>query len=119
MTDLANTNAIIIVFAMDGCPACMDYTPRLVKQVEGFQKLGHPFVIYTNGMKLAPGQIPICIYDADSTDDSLVELANHHQVQNLPTTLFMSRRTGTHRQEGGLADTEIYQMLIAALENNR
>ncbi len=119
MSDLANTNVIIIVFAMNGCPACMEYTPRLVKQIEGFQKLGHPFVFYANGMKLEPGQIPVCIYDANSTDPGLVALADHHQVQALPTTVFMSRRTNTHRQEGALNDAEIYTTLCIALEHNR
>lgn len=119
MGDLDNTNVVIVVFAMDGCGACEEYLPKLLAQVEAYQKLGHPFVVYELGMRLQPGQIPVCIYDAQSEDPSVVAFADQHNVTGLPTTLLLPKRGKGQKWEGGLDATGIYGVLNLASQANR
>lgn len=116
---LDDTNALIIVFAMHGCPACEDFLPRFIQQVDGFQQLGHPFVIHAVGQQLQPGQIPVAIYDSNSRDPELQKLADFYQIQNLPSTMLLSKRGQFHKHEGALDDSQIYSLLVEAVRYNR
>lgn len=115
---LEHTKALIVIFAMPGCPACEEYTPRLERQVEGFQKLGHPLVFHDAGCEIAPRTIPILVYDTTSKDPELVALCDLHKVTALPTTMLMTR-SGIYKTEGGLSDQQIYDMLSHAVSANR
>lgn len=115
---LEHTRALIVVFAMPGCPACEEYVPRLERQVEGFKNLGHPINFHEAGAEIVPRTIPILVYDTTSKDAELVALCDVHKITNLPTTLLMTRQ-GTSRIEGGLNDQQIYEMLSAAVSANR
>ena len=117
MDPLANTKVVIIVFAMHGCPACEDYLPRLYGQIEGYQKMGHPFVIY-QGAGLAKGQIPIMVYDSTSQEKSLQDFANLHKIENLPTTLLLPKVGHSTRYEGALSNQQIYTFLNNAIALN-
>jgi hypothetical protein len=116
--DLANTNVLILVFAMPGCPACHDYLPRLTKQVQGFQKLGHPFVIYQNGVALMPQAIPIVVLDSTTKDPEVQALCEQHGIMNLPTTVLLPRIGYPAKYEGSLDDQQVYALLNAALATN-
>jgi hypothetical protein len=115
---LEHTRALIVVFAMPGCPACEEYVPRLERQVTGFKNLGHPILFHDAGGEIAPRTIPILVYDTTSKDAELVALCDIHKITNLPTTLLMTRQ-GVSRIEGGLNDQQIYEMLSAAVSANR
>jgi thioredoxin-related protein len=114
---LENVNAVIIVFAMDGCPACEDFTPRFHQQVAAFQAYGHPFVYYELGMPLMPGQIPVIVLDGASEDPSIDEVAQRHNVEALPTTILLRRYQFPAKSEGAVDDETIHRMLTAAAES--
>ena len=115
----AGTKVVVIVFGMNGCPACGEYLPRFFQQVEGFQKLGHPFVIYSPGHPVGPKQIPIIVLDSESNNDQVQFLANHHGVSALPTTIIQPKVGYPAKYEGSLSDQEIYQLLSVAVLTNR
>ena len=119
MDPLAQTKVVIIVFAMHGCPACEDYLPRLYRQLEGFQKLNQPFVLYQDGLAIQPGQIPVMVCDSNSRDPSVVDLADRHQIHALPSTILLPRYGFPAKYEGGLTDVQIYSLLNAAIATNR
>lgn len=117
--NLDQTNVLILVFAMPGCPACHDYLPRLTKQIQGFQKLGHPFVIYENGVVLLPGSIPVVVLDSTTKDPEVQALCNQHEISNLPTTVLLPKVGYPAKYEGSLNDQQVYALLNAALATNR
>lgn len=119
MSQDLNANIVIVVFAMPGCPACEDYIPRLYQQIGGFQKLGHPFVIYELGKSLKPGQIPILVYDASARDPGVQAFADQHGVSGLPTTLLLPKVGFPAKYEGGLGNDQIYALLNAAIATNK
>jgi len=119
MSDLQATKVVIVVFAMPGCPACADYQPRFTKQVEGFKHYGAPFVFYTPGQKLAPGQIPVVILDGTSQDPSIVSFADLYQVSAMPTTILLTYNAPPYRAEGAISDQEVYDLLSSAVHANR
>ena len=116
---IEQANVTILVFAMPGCPACHEYLPKLYGQVEGYQKLGHPFVVYDEGVIVSRGQIPVVIVDSTSTDASVVDLCNKYKIVNLPTTLLMPRHGFPVRFEGDLSPQDIYQLLNASIQTNQ
>jgi hypothetical protein len=108
---------VIAVFGMKGCPACKDYLPRLYQQIEGYQKMGHPFVVYQDGMELQPNEIPVLVFDAQSP--GVQEIADLHQVKALPTTLLMPKVGYAAKYEGSLSNQDIYNLLNVAILSNR
>lgn len=119
MADLNGTRSVVIVFAMDGCPACEEYKPRLIKMVELFQAHGQPLVFYQVGMPLLPRQIPVIILDGASDDESVVSLADEHKIEALPTTLLLRTTAPTAKIEGAVDDQQIHAALTSACLANR
>lgn len=119
MSDLDQTNVVVVVFAMPGCGACEEYLPRMYSAIEYYQKLGHPFVVYDLGMKLKPGQIPVCVYDSTSTDPGVQQLADQHKISGLPTTLVLVRHGRNGRWEGGIDNETLVGALNSACTSNR
>jgi thioredoxin-related protein len=119
VSNLQATKVVLVVFAMDGCPACADFTPRFTKQVEGFQHYRVPFVFYSPGQKLLPGQIPVLILDGTSQDPSVVSFADQYQVSAMPTTILLTYNAAPYRVEGAISDQEIYDLLSTAAATNR
>lgn len=112
MSDLSQCRAVIVVFAMDGCHHCHEYLPRFQKMVGRFQAKGWPFVVY-DGNAPEPGSIPVLIVDGASMHPTIVELADRHQVDGMPTTLVMPRAREAMKLEGAVDDRELYDALIA------
>jgi len=119
MSDLSRTNVVVIVFAMNGCPACGDYIPKLQKTINAFQMAGYPFVVYEIGMNLQPGQIPVLIYDATSKDPGVQALMDQHKIEALPTTLLLPRAGRSGRWEGDMSEDDIRGVLGFATAVNR
>lgn len=117
--DLSNTKVVIVVFAMPSCPACHEYLPKLEKQIHTFQEHGHPFLIWSEGMPIEPGVIPILIYDATVKDPSVQAFADKFNVTGMPTTIFLPRIGGFHKLEGTQDDMTIYKLLTTAVTANR
>lgn len=117
--DLTHTNVLILVFAMPGCPACHEYLPKLNKQIVGYQKLGHPFVMWELGGRLKPGDIPVVILDSTTPDAEVQALADQHGITGLPTTLLLPKLGYPAKFEGALDDDKIYNLLNAAIATNQ
>lgn len=113
------TRSAIVIFVMEGCPACDDYKPRLFKLIEHFQQHGQPMVYYQLGLPILPGQIPVIVLDGNSQDGSVVDLADRHKVEAMPTTLLLSRSKRPVKIEGAVDDRQIYDALVAACMANR
>jgi hypothetical protein len=119
VTNLAGIKSVVIVFAMDGCPACADYQPRFARMVELFQQHGQPLVLYQIGMPLMPGQIPVVILDGASDDESVATLADGHNIEAMPTTLLLRTTAKPLKIEGAVDDQQIYAALASACLANR
>lgn len=117
-TDLDQVNALVVVFAMHGCGPCEDYLPKLEAMIKRYQAAGHPFVVMTPSKQLAPGQIPVLIYDAAAEDDGVQAFADKLGVSATPTTCLLTR-TSVSKLEGGLEDEDIQRVLVGALQANR
>lgn len=117
--DLSNTKSLIIVFAMEGCPACHSYLPRLTKMIEGFKAHGAPIVIHDGRKKVRPGQILVVVYDGGSQDPGIVQLADAYKIEALPTTILLTHNAAPVKLEGELPDEDIYELLASATIANR
>lgn len=107
-------NVVILVFAMDGCPACKDYLPKLRDKLDAYQKAGYPLFEFKEGMIAAKGTIPVLVIDSQSSDPSVVSIADQYQVTALPTTVLLPRYGFPARWEGSLPDTDIDHLFQAA-----
>lgn len=107
-----------MVFAMPGCPACEEYQPRLEAHVQSFIAVGHPFMFYSLGATILPGQIPVLILDSTSDDAEIQSLMDQHEIQALPTTVVLCRRGDNKKVTGALTDRDTYDMLVEAVKAN-
>lgn len=115
---IEKANVAILVFAMPGCPACHEYLPRLYRQIEGFQKLGHPILVY-EGQAVERGTIPVVVIDSTSQEPSVQSLCDKHKIHALPTTVLLPKYGMPMRWEGALPDQDVYNLLNGALGANR
>lgn len=95
LPDLSNENVVVILFKMEGCPACEEYEPR-------FQRIAEPY----------QGHFPILIFDV--TDPTMQAVADRLKVYGLPATFVLRRPVGLIRAEGNIDDHELAWMLDAA-----
>lgn len=116
--DLRNTKAVIVVFAMHGCPPCEEYLPQLRERLEAHIAHGAPFHIWAPGEQIYPGTIPVLFYDAASEDDELQALADRLKISATPSTCLLTR-TGTSKVEGSMSADKIDQLLLSARNANR
>jgi len=116
-TDLSNTRALVVVFAMHGCGACDDYLPKFMDRVAAWQEAGAPFHVWSPGDQLAPGQIPVLLYNASTQDDELQGFADRLSVKVTPTTYVMTRWK-TSKLEGSISDEKIDGLLRSAYHAN-
>jgi thiol-disulfide isomerase/thioredoxin len=119
MSDLSHCPVVILLFAMDGCPHCDDFSPRFERMVGAFQAKGWPFVFYDERRVVQYGQIPILVLDGASEDPSIGEIADQHAIEGMPTTLVLRRFGPPLKLEGAVDDRELYDALVAACEANR
>jgi len=118
VSDVSQAKVLIVVFAMPQCPACHEYLPRFWKQVEGFQRLGYPFVPYAPSTNINRGDIPILVYDVTSKDPSVQQFADRFEVSSVPATVFLPKMGGFHKLVGAQDDETIYRLLLAATTVN-
>jgi hypothetical protein len=116
--DLRGTKAVLVVWAMHGCPPCEKYLPKLTEKLAAHTANGVPFHIWSPGQPIYAGHILVLFYDAASKDEELQNLADRLGVSATPTTCLMTR-TGVHKIEGGMSDDKIDELLIAAQSANR
>lgn len=109
--NLERCSAVIVVFAMDGCPACEDYKPRLVRQVKRWQQHGARFVVAERPQEFSPSVIPVLLLDAQNANPQIQDVANQYGVTGLPTTILFRRWHGPTILEGAIGDREIEAML--------
>lgn len=114
--ELNGQRAVIVIFAMGECPACENYLPRFLAEAEALRQQGYPFIVYEPGVPLQPSAIPILIYDAASPNVDVQQFADKYQVTATPTTLVLSRGTGSFKAEGSLANNQIAWILMMASE---
>jgi hypothetical protein len=116
--DLSRTNVLLVVFMMDGCGACEDYTPKFMQRVEAFRAQGVPLRVMGVGSKpLKAGEIPVMLYDAAAPDDELQAFADRLGVTATPTTCLLTR-SGTTKVEGAIEPADIDKLLLAAHRAN-
>ncbi|UCC72070.1 MAG: thioredoxin family protein [Gemmatimonadota bacterium] len=89
--DLTQYNVVVVVFIMEGCPACHEYVPR-------FQHIARQF----------GNTVPAFIVDANSPQGG--PLADRFGIEATPTTMILRKPVGAIRAEGSLPDTEITEM---------
>lgn len=118
MPSLDNTKVLVVVFAMNGCPACGDFLPKFTKAIDAAQKRGEPFVVWQPNQAIAPGQIPVLVYDAGSEAPDLQAFADKLGVVGVPATYVLTRN-GTLKAEGTMGQREIAAMLKSAVAANR
>jgi hypothetical protein len=116
--DLRNTKAVIVVFAMHGCPPCEEYLPRLTERLQEHAAGGAPFHVWSPGEPIYPGTIPVLFYDAASKDDELQDFADRLKISATPTTCLLTR-AGTSKIEGSMSPDKIDQLLVSARNANR
>lgn len=119
MIDLDKQKVVVIVFAMGECPACENYLPRFISEVEALRAHGYPFVVYVPGQPIAPNAIPVLVYDAGSPDATIQGIADRYGVSATPSTLVLTRGPGSFKTEGALANNQISWLLNMANEANR
>ena len=118
MPDLSHCRAVILVFAMEGCPYCDEYQPQLDKQLRVFKQHGWPFEYYIGG-EVPRGVIPVIIIDAASQDSQIQGLADAHKISGLPATVLFTHNARPLKLEGALDDRQIYDLLAAAANAHR
>ncbi len=99
---------------MGECPACENYLPRFIAEVEALRQQGYPFVVYEPGQPIAQGSIPVLVYDAAAPNVDIQQFADKYQVTATPTTLVLTRGTGSFKAEGSLANNQIQWILMMA-----
>lgn len=107
--------AVVVLFVMPGCDHCAEYKPRFERLVKAFQDHGHPFRYHRNGQHHAPSVIPIVVLDGTSQDPSVVELANAHKVEGMPTTLLLTHNAAPVQLVGAVSDEELHAALVSAV----
>ncbi len=95
LPDLNGHNVVVILFKMEGCPACEEYEPRFRQIASSYQ-----------------GCFPILIVDA--ADPSITPMADRLKVHAIPATFVLRRPTGVIRAEGNIENDELTWMLNAA-----
>lgn len=96
--DRPQANVVVVLFVMDGCPACEEFFPRFKKLVEPYAKAG----------------IPVAVYDAASEDQHVQDLADRWGVEATPTTIVARRGPGIIKEEGSVDDATLKGLLDAA-----
>jgi hypothetical protein len=109
--DIAQCPAALIVFAMESCPMCHEYVPRLLARVEAYRASGAPLVVHDEGDAVPPGSIPVLIYDVAAPDPALQALATQFEANSMPATIALVRGHGAFKSEGSLGEYQIDQLL--------
>ena len=122
MIKLDEQNVVVLVFAMDGCPACHHYVPRVIAEANALNGVlaqqGRSFVVNPETQP-EPGQIPILLFDAAADNAEVQAIADRFNVQATPTTVVATRGPGSMKLEGSLANNQIQWALFMAAEASK
>ncbi len=95
---LDQSRVVVVLFTIEGCPACTEYKPRFARVASAFQ-----------------GRVPVLMLDAN--DPRNANLAGRLSVESVPATFVLRRPTGVIRMVGSVPDDQIAWLLgIAARE---
>ena len=95
---LDQSRVVVVLFTIEGCPACMDYKPRFTRAASAFQ-----------------GRFPILMLDAN--DPRNANLANRLNVTGVPATFALRKPSGLISMVGPVPDEQIAWLLgVAARE---
>ena len=97
---------VVVVFHMEGCPACEAFLPKFRAIAPQYGPLSEdgPMAVTGRG-------VPSAIYDANKFDP----LAEHFNIRATPTMLVLRRPAGQLRQEGDLDERAIHGMFRSAV----
>lgn len=112
--NVEHCHAVIVVFAMEGCPACEEYKPRLEKEIKRWQANNAPLVIGQKGQTFGPYEVAVIFVDAASEDPQVQQLANDFAIEGVPATILFTRKARPRKIEGAVDDVQIYAMLLEA-----
>jgi thioredoxin-like negative regulator of GroEL len=86
---------VVVVFKMEGCPACAEYMPTFKRVAARYR-----------------GLFPIYIVDA--ADQRYEHLATRLGVNAVPVTFILRKPTGMLKSEGALGPEELQGLLDSA-----
>jgi thiol-disulfide isomerase/thioredoxin len=89
--DLTQYNVVVVVFVMEGCPACHAYVP-----------------VFQNVARQFSDSVPSFIVDANSAQGG--PLADRFMIAATPTTMILRKPAGALRAEGALPEAEVAEM---------
>jgi protein-disulfide isomerase len=96
---------VVLVFHMDGCPACEAFLPKFRAIAPHYGPLSE------NGYMAVTGRgVPSGIYDANKCDP----LAEHFNIRATPTMIVARRQASQLREEGDLDERTIHLMFQSA-----
>lgn len=90
----AHSRAIVVLFTIAGCGACAEYKPRFQRIAQHYRHL-----------------VPIYMFDANSRQPEIADLANRLHVMAVPATFVLRRPSGLIRVEGAVPDSQIAWLL--------
>jgi thioredoxin-like negative regulator of GroEL len=93
--DLNQAPVVVVLFKMEGCPACAEYEPRFRKFAAAYGSC-----------------VPTLIVDV--TDERYIPLADRLGVTGVPATFVLRRPRGVIRLEGAVSDRQIQGLLDVA-----
>lgn len=115
MIDLGRYKTLIVVWHMQGCGACEEFIPRVLKQAEAYKScLG---VLVAPNDRAAHIQTPAAILFLDANNPKYTKWAEQYKIESTPTTYVMFRKQ-QHRNRkivGAVDDREIVGFLNHAM----
>jgi thiol-disulfide isomerase/thioredoxin len=93
--DLRNSPIVVVLFTLEGCPACEEYKPRFAKIAKTYQ-----------------GHVPVVF--ADANDPKFQDLAERLNVEAVPATFMLRRPRGMIRMVGSVSDQQVHWLLGTA-----
>lgn len=92
---LDQARIVIVVFTLEGCPACAEYKPRFLQMAQ-----------------IVQDRMPIIM--ADANDPRFADLAQRLNVAAVPATFVLRRPTGIIRIAGAIPNDQIAWLLDLA-----
>lgn len=94
--DPRTSPVVVVLFTLEGCPACEEYKPRFAKIAKMYQQY-----------------VPVIL--ADANDPKFADLAERLKVEAVPATFMLRRPRGMIRMVGGVPDHQIHWLLSTAV----
>lgn len=92
-----NPNVVLVVFVMEGCPACEAFEPTVRKLATKYQSCISTYIVDCNDPKWSP-------------------LADKHKISATPTTILFKKRGIAGRKEGMMEEAELEKWYVTGLQ---